>query len=240
MWTSIQSSLIAWMTGKLVRCSKTFGGRAPAVRAGVGDVLGVSVFEASAGPFAPVGGSAAGGSAGGGSAGASRQSNNVTTTLTVDSSGTISVPYAGGIQAAGRRLPEIEREIESKLANRLVEPQVVLSMVEDNAGAVTVVGDSVSSRVRLSGSGERILDVVAKSGGFKYQAYDTDIILQRKKRVATAYLPTLIRNPEENIFVQPDDVIYVNRDQRKFVAAGALGSSTGTTYNHWQQPLYRR
>ncbi len=202
--------------------SRTFGGRAPALRVGVGDVLAVSVFEASAGsPFAaPVGAAA----------GANRQSSFVTIpNLTVDSSGAISVPYAGGIQVAGRRLPEIEREIESKLANRVVEPQVVLNMAEQNAGSVTVVGDSGSNKVRLSGSGERILDVISKAGGFKYPAYETDVVLQRKKRVATAYLPTLVRNPDENIYVQPDDVIYVNRNQRHFVAAGAIGSSNGTT-----------
>ena len=203
--------------------SKSFGGRAPALRVGVGDVLGVSVFEASSGPFAPAGAN-------------NRQQGNVVTipNLTVDSSGAISVPYAGEVQVAGRTPPEIEREIESKLARRVVEPQVVLNIAEQNAATVTVVGDSGTNKVKLSGSGERILDMVSKVGGLKFPAYETDVTLQRKKRTATTYLPTLVSNPEENIFVQPDDVIYVSRNQRKFVAAGAIGSSVGTSVNNNQ------
>ena len=203
--------------------SKSFGGRAPALRVGVGDVLGVSVFEASGGPFAPV-------------VTNNRQQGNFVTipNLTVDSSGAISVPYAGPVQVAGRTLPEIEREIESKLARRVVEPQVVLSIAEQNAATVTVVGDSGTNKVRLAGSGERILDMVSKVGGLKFPAYETDVTLQRKKRTATTYLPTLVSNPEENIFVQPDDIIYVSRNQRKFVAAGAIGSSVGTATNNSQ------
>ena len=44
---------------------------------------------------------------------------------------------------AGRTTPEIEREIENKLANRAVEPQVVINITEQNSSIVTVVGDTI-------------------------------------------------------------------------------------------------
>jgi polysaccharide export outer membrane protein len=44
----------------------------------------------------------------------------------------------------------------------------------------------------------------------------------------TVYFPTLVNTPEENIFVQPGDVLYVYREQQKYVAVGAL-SSVGQT-----------
>ena len=210
--------------------SRAFGGRPPALRAGVGDVLGVSVFESSAGALVSPGGPA----------GANTKQGNFVTipNLTVDSSGAISVPYAGRVRVAGLTLPEIEREIESKLTNRVVEPQVVVSIVDQNAATVAVVGDTtgVTNRIKLSGSGERILDIVSKAG-LKYPAYETDVTLQRKMRTATTYLPTLVTHPEENIFVQPDDVIYINRNQRKFVAVGAVGSAITTTVSSTNQTL---
>ena len=46
-------------------------------------------------------------------------------------------------------MPETEREIESKLANRVVEPQVVLSMVEQNAATVQLSAIAGSNNVKL-------------------------------------------------------------------------------------------
>jgi polysaccharide export outer membrane protein len=39
----------------------------------------------------------------------------------------------------------------------------------------------------------------------------------------------LVSKPEENIFVAPGDVIYVYREQQKFVAVGAIGASGQTS-----------
>jgi polysaccharide export outer membrane protein len=133
------------------------------------------------------------------------------------------------IEVAGQTVPDIERQIESRLAKRAIEPQVIITMVEQNAGTVSVVGDAiaVSNKIRLSGSGERILDLVSKAGGLKFAPYDAAVMLQRKNRSATVRFPTLVAHPEENVFVQPGDLVYVYRDQRKFVAAGAIGASSG-------------
>ena len=79
-------------------------------RVAVGDVLQVSIFE-SGFSFQP--------------------GNSVTlASQVVDCTGTISVPFAGQIPAAGRTLPEIQREIEARLANRAIEPQIIVTLVE--------------------------------------------------------------------------------------------------------------
>ena len=200
---------------------KAFGGSAPTLRVGVGDVLEASVFESSVGPVPAAGV----GNRLGNFLAVPRQK--------VSGSGTIVFPYAGEAQVAGRTVPEIEREIESKLANRVIEPQVILTVVEQNAGTVNVAGDAinVSNKIALAGSGERILDMVSKAGGLRFPTYEVFVTLQRKNRSVTVYFPTLINNPDENVFVRPGDVIFVNRNQRKFVAAGAIGSSVGTSVN---------
>ncbi len=192
--------------------------RVPAIRVGVGDVLQVSVFESSKeGLFSPPEGTIRAG----GFVSLPNQA--------VSNSGTVSVPYAGEVHVSGRTIPEIEREIERKLAARAVEPQVVVTMIEQNTGTVTVIGDAIgtANKLKLSGSGERILDMVSKVGGLRFPAYDVFVKLQRKDRVATVYFPTLVDNPEENIFVEQGDLIFVYREQRRYVAAGAIGATGG-------------
>jgi polysaccharide biosynthesis/export protein len=197
---------------------KSFGsgqGPAPVIRVGVGDVVQVSIFESSAGGlFIPA------------EAGV-RPGNFVTLpSQTVDRSGTISVPFAGQVKAAGRSLPEIQRDIEGRLANRAIEPQVIVTLAEQNATEVSVVGEvlTTANRFRIRPNGDRVLDIISKSGGLKYPGYEIFVTLQRGKQRATVYFPTLVNNPAENIYVAPGDTLYIYREQQKFVAVGALGS----------------
>jgi polysaccharide export outer membrane protein len=203
---------------------RTFGtgsrlGPAPAIRIGVGDVVQVTIFESAAGGlFIPA------------EAGV-RPGNFVTLPPQhVDQAGTISVPYAGAIVAAGRTVAEIQLEIERKLANRAIEPQVVVTLTEQNATEVAVVGDVIAgaNKFRIRFNGERVLDMISRAGGIRFPGYESFVTLQRGKRRATVYFPTLINDPNENIFVAPGDAIYVYREQQKFVALGALGTNLQT------------
>lgn len=200
--------------------SKTLGTRSkgpPTVTVGVGDVIQVSVFESGLGIFQPTDN-------------ISRPANFVTLPKqTVESSGFITIPYAGRVKAAGRRVSEIQSDIENKLAQRAVEPHAIISIVEQNASTVSVLGDTNGANtVKISGSGERILDVISKAGGTKFPGYELFVTLQRRGHRTTVHFPTLVNDPQANIYVVPGDTIYVHRQPEKFVALGALGS-TGQT-----------
>jgi polysaccharide export outer membrane protein len=205
---------------------RSFGNRRgppAAIRVGVGDVVQVSIFESSAGGlFIPA------------EAGA-RPGNYVTfPPQMVDRGGTLSVPFAGEVEAAGRSLHDIQRDIEKKLSKRAVEPQAVVSLTEQNANEVSVVGEVVAAanKFKIRANGERVLDMLSKAGGFKYPGYELFVTLQRGKQKTTVYFPTLVNNPNENIYVAPGDTIYVYREQQKFVAVGALasvGQTSGVT-----------
>jgi polysaccharide export outer membrane protein len=201
----------------------TFGkrrGPAPIIRVGIGDVVQVSIFEAAAGGlFIPA------------EAGI-RPGNFVTLPpQEVDSSGAINIPYAGSIQANGRSLPEIQRDIESKLSRRAIEPQVVVTFTERNASDVAVVGDVINgaNKFRIRLGGERVLDMISRAGGIRFPGHEAFVSLQRNKQSAVIYFPTLVRDPAENIFVAPGDTVYVFREQQKFVALGAIGSAGQTS-----------
>lgn len=193
---------------------ETFGVRRnvyPAFQVGVGDLLTVTIFEsASGGLFTPADASLRPGSF-----------INLPTQA-VNRNGTITVPYAGEVRASGRTLVEIQKDIEKKLSARAIEPQVVVTAGEQVASSVTIIGET-SSKLIVRGD-ERVLDVIARSGGSRFPTYELYVTLVRDGVSATVYFPVLIRDPRENIYVAPGDTIYLYREPQKFVAVGALGA----------------
>ncbi len=189
----------------------------PKVSIGAGDVLQLTIFESrSGGLFIPV------------DAGV-RPGNYVTLPpQTVDDKGKIAVPYAGDLQVAKRSVLEVQRMVEERLANRAIEPKVIISINEEVAGTVSVVGEvNTPKKVKLTQNGERILDVIAVAGGPRYPGYELYITLQRKGKKATMYFNSLVLHPDENIYAAPGDTIYVYREPRRFVAFGAVGVAAG-------------
>jgi polysaccharide export outer membrane protein len=191
------------------------GGRGPApeILVGIGDRIQIAIFEASTGGlFIPA------------DAG-SRPGNFVTLPpQTVDAKGFISVPYAGQIRANRRSVPDIQRDIEQRLAARAIEPQAIVTLVEQRSSDVTVVGEvNLPNKFAITPSGERVLDVISRAGGLRQPGHDSFVTLNRGGRTATIYFNNLMRNPQENVFVLPGDTVYVYREQRTFLAFGASG-----------------
>lgn len=196
----------------------TFGGgrgAAPQIRVGIGDVVQVTIFESAAGGlFIPM------------EAGV-RPGNFVNLPeQTVDQSGNITVPYAGAVPAAGRTVSTIEADIVERLAPRAIEPQAVVALVDQRATEASVLGEvNAPGTFPVNPAGDRVLDMISRAGGLKYQGFESNVTLQRSGRDGTVYFNTLLRNPAENIYVAPGDVVYVQREQRSFLAFGASGAS---------------
>jgi polysaccharide biosynthesis/export protein len=192
----------------------SFGARgrsAPTITVGVGDVLSVTIFESSPGGlFIPP------------EAGV-RPGNFVSLPAqTVGQNGAITIPYAGEISVSGRTPLQIKSEIERRLSSRAVEPQVIVTLAEQTANSVSIVGDAGTSRIQVRAR-ERILDVLARAGTLRFPGYETFITLQRKGKTSTIFFPVLINEPRENIYIAPGDTLYIYREQQRYVAVGALG-----------------
>lgn len=191
------------------------GGRgpAPSVPLGSGDIVQVSIFEAgSGGLFIPA------------DAG-SRPGNFITLPQqVVDSAGTITIPYAGRIRVAGRLPGDVQTDIESRLANRAIEPQVIITVNESRSNQVAVLGDVNSpGKFEINPAGERVLDVISRAGGLSTPGVETYVTLERRGKQATVLFNALVRNPRENIYVSAGDTVYVNRERRTYLAFGASG-----------------
>ncbi|OLP62783.1 sugar ABC transporter substrate-binding protein [Xaviernesmea oryzae] len=193
------------------------GGRGPApnLPLGVGDIVQVSIFESqSGGLFVP-------------SDAGSRPGNYVTLpNQTIGKDGAIMVPYAGRIPVAGRSVESVQNDIQKRLQNRAIEPQVIVSKVTTRSAQVAVLGDvNGATKIELNEGGDRILDLISQAGGLSTPGLETYVTLQRGNRTATILYDDLTKTPSENIFAQPGDTIIVNRERRTYLAFGASGTN---------------
>jgi len=186
---------------------------------GKGDVLDIAIWEAP--PAALFG--AAGGNPQLTSSGSTARGTSLPEQM-VDSDGKIAVPFVGRIQADGRAPQEIARDITSRLIGKAHQPQAIVRLVRNAAANVTVVGDVASSaRIPLTARGERVLDVLASAGGVKQPVGKMTVQITRDSKVSSLPLEAVIRDPRQNVRLQPDDVMTVMFQPYSFTALGAVG-----------------
>lgn len=189
---------------------------------GVGDVLNVSIFEAAPGGlFTPA------------TAAGARPGNFVDLPAqAVDQKGSIYVPYAGDIPAAGRTIPEIQQAIVGRLRNRAIEPQVVISLNQQHSSVVSVLGAvNAPGVLPLNSVGERLLALIARAGGPKFEAIESYVSLQRDGKQVRVLLSRAIQDPRENIFIRPNDVIFVSHEAPNVIALGATGLNANIAFD---------
>ena len=181
--------------------SGTFG------RAGVGDVLRVTIWEASDTSRL---------------LGTDRKGADVT--VRVDPDGTIALPYAGRFPARGKPLPDLEKDIASRLANKADDPQVTVMVAQNVSSAASVQGDvNKPGPYPVERAGQRVLDMIALAGGAKYPAYETSLRLTRGRSIMSLQMQQLVDRPEIfNVLVAAGDTILLSRKPLKFVALGAV------------------
>lgn len=194
----------------------------PTLTAGVGDVLNISIFEAAPGGlFTPP------------TAAGARPGNFVDLPpQAIDQKGSIYVPYAGEVPAAGRTLPDISQSIVSRLRNRAIEPQVIVSLNQPHSTVVSVLGAvNTPGVLSVNTVGERMLALIARAGGPKFEAIESYVTLQRDGKRVRVLLANIVQDPRENIFVRPNDVIYVTHEAPTVTALGATGVNTTISFD---------
>jgi polysaccharide export outer membrane protein len=171
----------------------------------------------------------------------------------VGADGGISVPFAGRIRAAGRFPAEAQQAIEARLAEKALQPQVLVIVRKSPTNTVTVLASesegassgatgetsvvslvsnlsnaasaavAAGGRVPLSPGGDRLLQVIAAAGGAKAPVHETFVQLSRGGITATMPLHQLVSDPAEDIFAQPGDVLTLIPLPQTFSVFGATG-----------------
>jgi polysaccharide biosynthesis/export protein len=194
---------------------------------GIGDVVGVTIFEASSGGlFIPA------------EAGV-RPGNFITIPpQAVDVNGNITIPYAGAIRARGRTQAEIQKAIVDALKDRAIEPQAIVSVVDQRTSLITVLGDvGRPGRLPAQLTPERILDTISRAGGTSGPGPDEWVMLERNGRRALSPFGALVYEPANNVYIHANDIIYVYREPQTYLTFGALGTQQQIPFGTWRITL---
>ena len=197
------------------------------IRFGIGDVVSITIFEASSGGlFIPA------------EAGV-RPGNFVSIpSQAVDVNGNISIPYGGEIRARGRTQVELQQAIVDSIKDRAIEPQVIVSVVDQRTSLISVLGDvGRPSRIPAMLTPERILDAITRAGGTAGPGQDEWVMLERDGRRALSPFGALLYEPVNNILVHPNDTIYLYREPQTFLTFGALGNQQQIPFGIWRLSL---
>lgn len=191
--------------------SKRFGVGGPGNSAvfGIGDHVRVIIFEASdAGLFS------------------TKESKQTVLDLVVQPDGNVPIPYTGQVRFAGRTPEQVRKAILASLRNKAVEPDVIITSLATDSRKATVSGAvRTPGQIPLSLGGDRLMDVIAKAGGPADPPYESYVTLTRRNKSATALLKTIIKNPANNVFIQPGDQIFLTHDPRTFTVLGQTATN---------------
>ena len=197
------------------------------IRFGIGDIVSVTIFEASSGGlFIPA------------EAGV-RPGNFISIPpQAVDVNGNVSIPYGGAIRAKGRTQVELQQAIVDSIKDRAIEPQVIVSLSDQRTSLISLLGDvSRPSRIPALLTPERILDAITRAGGPAGPGQDEWVMLERGGRRALSPFGALLYEPANNILVHPDDTIYLYREPQTFLTFGVLGTQQQIPFGVWRLTL---
>ena len=206
---------------KLHMFSETLGNQRITSRTvGAGDMLEVSIWEAAPATLFATAAM---------SPNSAAISTSRATTLpeqAVDDEGYINVPFAGRIPAAGKTLQAIDAEIAERLSKKANQPEVLVRMTRNLSSNATVVGEvNASTRVPLVPGNERLLDALAAAAGVRQPVNKMTIQVTRADNVYSLPLETIIRDPHQNVPLQPGDVVTALFQPYSFTALGATGKN---------------
>jgi len=195
-------------------------GAAAIQKIAVGDVVGVSIYTSGGGLFGGEG-------AAGGMESSTANSETRLPPQLVDSSGEITVPYAGRIPVVGFTSSEVENAIINALGKQASKPSVIVTIQERlGSDLVTVTGDVKSeTRVQMPMSGLRLIDAVTAAGGSTGKDYETKVIILGKKNIREFNYSDVIALPSENVPLQVGDIVLVKTKPWSFISLGATGQT---------------
>ncbi len=182
---------------------------------GPGDTLAVSIFEPSGNLFG----------SGTQTSNGVRSGTQALPPIVVDGSGAVTIPFAGPVRVAGLSAAEAGSAIRRALIGKVGNPQVVVSVAENAYNAVTVLGEvRQPGRAPLSSNADRILDVIAATGGTARPVEDVVVTIQRGGQTFTAPLSAVTTEFNENVRLARGDQINLVYRPRRFSTFGAVGA----------------
>ncbi|MGL4237603.1 polysaccharide biosynthesis/export family protein [Tabrizicola sp.] len=144
----------------------------------------------------------------------------------VSSSGTVSLPFIGTVNVGGRSVNSAQQLLTDKLRETSVNPSATVNILRKESDSYAVQGSVASGGTYdLTARSERLLDGIAAAGGAQGAPEETIVTLVRGSKTGSQSLASIIASPDQNVAIQPGDVIIVGGGEASFIADGALPST---------------
>jgi polysaccharide export outer membrane protein len=156
--------------------------------------------------------------------------------LRVDPNGLIYLPMAGEVTAAGRNVQQLSDEIRKKLLPFIIQPHVTVNVIEPHSRPVSVLGSVTKPGEYQLVDAKSLYQVLSLAGGLSTDAGSLVTITRKNEygaiplanashdssgRFSVASVPVKYildaSHPQENIAIEPYDVISVPRADRVYV-----------------------
>lgn len=145
----------------------------------------------------------------------------------VHTDGTMFYPYIGNIHVAGLKVSEVRNLISRKLAQYVESPQVDVTVAAFRSKWVYVTGEvEKPGTLPITNIPLTLIDAVSKAGGVTEHADWQTVVLNRGDQSYRFSLRDLYKDGDvsQNILLQPNDVININRnDDAKVFVLGEVG-----------------
>jgi polysaccharide export outer membrane protein len=141
-------------------------------------------------------------------------SNELKSTHRLNASGKISVQFIGATAASGRRVAELEQDIQTRLADGyLKDPVVSITLMEANSQRITVYGQVEKASTIPYAPGMTIVEAIAQTGGFRAMAKKNSVQVTRvvdgKKVSFTVPVESIGEGKRPNFTMEPGDTVFV-------------------------------
>lgn len=133
-------------------------------------------------------------------------------TFLIPSDGNLDLPGVGQIKSAGMTPQELQAEIAGRLGERLVRPEVTVSLHAVRQQRVYVLGAVKQPGVYDHKTGWRITELLAAAGGAEGEPSDCTVSLLRAstgKQEMVDLTGVMRADPEANLVLEPGDVLTV-------------------------------
>ena len=144
-----------------------------------------------------------------------------TTTLTVNSRGTISYSFLDDIEVAGLTPSQLDRFLTRKLSAYIRNPRIDILVKEFNSKTATIIGElsalrstttgrTQSGRTNLQGK-TNLMDLIALAGGYTVDADIKNVKLIRKGKAFLLNVYDILEKGDEtqNVIIDDGDVVNV-------------------------------
>ena len=163
----------------------------------------------------------------------------------VDMTGNINPPLVGRLHAAGLTVDQLEKALIERLKVLYTAPEISVSITEFRSQPVSVLGSVTTPGVYQVQGHKTLFEMLSLAGGLRADAGNRIKISRRKDRgpiplatvsddptgefsVGEVGVKSVLdgKNPADNIFVEPEDVISVPRAEVVYVV-GSVRKSGG-------------